>query len=70
MNRWLRVTRNEMTLRHEAVCRWCGKTAWRVNDETLYYMPPEVVRRMPRGVWHPCQRIAPGRQLLHKGRKP
>jgi hypothetical protein len=65
--RRLRVVRDDLRLQHRVDCRWCGKLVWFVNFETLYRLrvPNTRIRTT---VLHTCQRIAPGRQLLHKGR--
>lgn len=74
MIRKVRVVRSEMRLQYEARCRWCEKLVFCRTDEAICrlglpgYMA--VAALVPRRLLHDCRRIAPGRQLLHKGRKP
>ena len=78
MIRKLRVVRSEPRLQHEARCRWCGRLVFMRTDESLHRqaytyramgLHPRT-RLVPHSVIHDCLRIAPGRQLLHKGGKP
>lgn len=69
MIRRLRVVRDDLRMQYRADCRWCGKLVWYVNFEWLYRLgvPTKDIRTV---VLHDCTRMAPGRQLLHKGGKP
>jgi hypothetical protein len=71
--RTLRVVRSEPRAQYEASCRWCGRLAFWRTDESIHRLGlPRWARAslVPRKVFHDCMRIAPGRQLLHRGGKP
>ena len=73
MIRKVRVVRSEERMQYEARCRWCGRLVFCRTDESIHRLGLprwSIASLVPRRLLHDCHRIAPGRQLLHKGGKP